>query len=341
MRSGLVALLVLGAVVHVAGAAPRLALLATRANEPESTLVWVEPGAHELPAAVARIDHLPGATVRGAVHPDGKTVLVVADRSPGPDRSWGSSLLRVVAAQPTVELCDRVAHASAPLVTVDGRVLVARGRAGGRDGDELSIDEIAPDGTARVVWRGRGALAHLAGAWRDQILVYVVRTDGASLLGVGLDSGRTRAIVPSLLPFARDFSVDAGSDAIVFAERDEARSDRWVVDRVDLVSGARTRLHTSPSQHLAPHVWPGGAIAIAGDDGGLHLLGAAGRAPAGAGVDVVRAISPDGGLAAAWHYPPGSAQPEVLILDAAARVRAHVAQPATRLEIAGFGAGTP
>ena len=82
--------------------------------------------------------------------------------------------------QPAVTLCDRVFHASTPLVTSDGRVFVERGRAGptaeGRlRVDELTIDEVMAQG-ARVVWRVLAELhrAHLAGVSGRELILYRV-----------------------------------------------------------------------------------------------------------------------------------------------------------------------
>jgi hypothetical protein len=322
-----------------------LALLVTRAGESESRLVFVDPSTGKLPDGGARIAHLPGAAVRGALLP-GRGAVVVADRAPGADRSWGASLLRVDG-DSVVELCDRVDHASRPLVTADGRVVVARGKVGSiaRPGelrtDELTVEQIDPtsgpaSGAARVLWRGRGYQAHLAGSWNGEVVIYHVRAGGASLEAIPLDGGRARTLVASLPPYARDFSVDAGE--LAFAGRDEERSDRWVVDVVELASGARRRVHSSSSQVLAPRFWPGHTLAIAGEARGLELLGVGPRLPVSGGVVVVRATGSSG--AAAWLHLPGRALPDVLLLDGDGRLRTRVeAPPRTHLEIVGFVGG--
>ena len=331
----------------LAWAAPaRLALIATRGNASESALYFVEPDASELPAAVATFAHLPDATVRGALLPGTRVLLAVADRAPVRDHSFDASLLRVEAGRSNVTLCDRVDHASTPLVTSDGRVFVGRGRPGpSLPGelrvDELSIDEIDPaSGAARVVFRARGHHASLAGAHGRELLVYFVGPGGASLLAVDRDGGAVRTIA-SLLPFARDFSL--AGDALVFAERDEERHDLWVIDRLDLPSGLRTRLHRSNNQHLAPHVWPNGEVAFdGGGAAGLQLLGGNLHAPLGEGTDVLRAIAADGTRAAVWHYAPNAQWPDVGLLDASGRRAGKiVAPPSTRLEIVGFTSAAP
>ncbi|HUS66375.1 MAG TPA: hypothetical protein VMZ28_17605 [Kofleriaceae bacterium] len=356
---GLCAMAVL-AIVLAPGRAPAVAppapplwlvLIATSATASgpasESGLHLVELTGGRLPPAVARFAHLPDGAVRGALLPGSDAVLVVADRqqlAPVRDGSFAGVLLRVEPGQGARPLCDRVDHASRPLVALGGRVFVGRGRPGpalpgAMRVDALSIDEIDPvTGVEREVWRGRGFHASLAGAHGTELFIYQVTAGGASLLAVDPDSGATRTVLPSLLPFARDFVVSEG--VLTFATRDEARADRWVIDRVELASGTRRRLLTAPGQHLAPHPWPGGDLAFdPGDGRGLRLL-SGGRpelAGLGAGADVVRAIAPEAARAALWHYVPGATHAEVRIVDARrGESRAVTASPATRLEIVGF-----
>src|SRR5258707_1250375 len=103
-----------------------LVLLLTHASDPRSDVVVAGPAGL---TTVARVEHLPEASLRGALGPGG-LVLVAADRAPGRDRSFSSSLMRVEAGKPVVELCDRLMHASRPLVTPAGRVFVERGQKG-------------------------------------------------------------------------------------------------------------------------------------------------------------------------------------------------------------------
>jgi hypothetical protein len=345
-----------------------LEVLATRANAAESAL-WLVDAAGRA-REVARVAHLPGATVRG-VPASGGRVLVVADRAPGSDRSWRSSLLVLEPGRAARELCDRVDHASRPLVLDDRRALVSRGRAGTAPAsaaaspaaaargalrvDELSIDEVElATGATREVWRSTGWQAHLAGVAGGEAIVYFVAppgtgppfadsmawvgADGAGLLAIDVATGSVRMLA-SLRPFARDFTID-GAGRVVFAERDDARHDLWTIERVAIASGAHERLLASASQHLAPFAWPGGEVAYADGERGLALSASGLRAPAGAGVDVVRAAAPDGSRAALWHYAPGVALPDVIVVDAAARPLTRVAAPpATRLEIVGFAPG--
>jgi len=325
---------------------PELALLSTRGLATETTLRFLRAGAERPGDPVASFTHLPDATVRGALLPGSSTVLATADRALSRDHSFDAALLRVEAGREAVELCDRVDHAARPLVDAAGRVFVGRGRPGPtREGalrlDALTLDEIdAATGVARTLVERRGYHLSAVAAAGGRIIAYLVDASGASLLSIdpgapAAPNGSVRALIADLAPFARDFSVVG--DALVFSDRDEQRRDLWVIDAVDLASGARRRLLRSPVQHLAPHAWPGGELAF--DAGrGLSLLRGGGRQPLGSGVDVVRALSPDGRLAALWHYPPETVNPEVAILDATGRVITRVAPPddATRLEIVGF-----
>jgi len=191
--------------------------------------------------------HLPEAAVKVARLPTGAWAAV-ADRAPGRDRSWGSSLLVAGAARDAAELCDRVFYASTPLALPDGRVLVERGRAGaavpGRIRvDELTLDRVDPaTGRAEILWSGRGFEAHLAALAGDEAIVYLIEPDRASLLGVDWQSGATRVIAPSLPPYAHDFAVAGG--ALVVHNRDDLNRDLETVETIDLSNGNRTRLET-------------------------------------------------------------------------------------------------
>jgi hypothetical protein len=329
-----------------AAAGPAVALLATPPGGAHTALYLTRAGAAAAGAPVATFTHAEDAAVRGATLPGSDVVLAVADTLASRDLSFAASLFRVAPHAPPALLCDRVVHASRPLVTAAGRVFVSRGVAGpaapsALRTDALTIDEIDPaTGAARTVLTLPGYLAFLAGAHGAEILVYRVAQGGADLIGLDPDTGAQRRLAP-LLPFARDFSVEGG--AVVFQERDEQDSRAWTIDRVDLTTLTRTRLHTDPSASLAPFAWPGGGVAWSrAGHGGLALLGS-GRplaaAPLGEGVDLVRAVSGDRAWVAALHTVPGQL-PVAFAVDT--RTGAAAALPApvgVRVEIAGFVAG--
>jgi hypothetical protein len=113
-----------------------------------------------------------------------------------------------------------------------------------------------------------------------------------------------------------------------------------VVDRVDLTSGKKTRLFEGSSLNLAPHAWPGGAVAYNADGrSGLALLGAGAlevRSPLGEGVDVVLATSQDRRWLAALHTVQGALPaPFAINTETGAALALH-GPPGARIAIAGF-----
>lgn len=327
---------------------PVVALLATAPEGAHTSLYLARAGdTGGARAPVATFTHREGAAVRGAVVRGTEEVLAVADTLETRDLSFAASVFRLAPHRPPERLCDRVVHASRPLVTASGRVFVSRGRAGqeieGRYRvDDLTVDEIDPaTGAARTVLSFAGYLTFLAGAHGAEIFVYRVGDGGADLVGVDPDSGALRRIT-ELLPFARDFSVDAQTGTIVMQERDEHDARAWVIERVDLTTGARTRLYRSSSASMAPFAWPGGGVGLSERGRGLSLLGGArplAAAPLGDGVDLVRAISADGAWVAALHTVAGRL-PVPFAVDTRTGAAAALPAPSgVRIEIAGFVAG--
>jgi hypothetical protein len=210
--------------------------------------------------------------------------------------------------------------------------------------DSLSIEEVDPaTGSLRPIHTMNGYLAHLAGSIGSEIVLYRVGPAGADIAAVDADTGSVRSIVASLPPFARDFSVDEGERALIFQGRHETDSRTWVVDRVDLTSGKKTRLFEGSSLNLAPHAWPGGAVAYNPDGrSGLALLGAGAlevRSPLGEGVDVVLAASQDRRWLAALHTAQGALPaPFAINTETGAALALH-GPPGARIAIAGFVPG--
>src|SRR5262249_4533763 len=129
-----------------------LAVLLTHAADPRTELVLLGPDGSTVLSA---FEHVPDGSVHGRLLPGSRAAMVVADRSNAArDISFSGTLLRLEPGKAPLAICDRVVHASTPLVTSDGRVFVERGRA-----DELTIEEAAA-GAMRVVWRGRGYASH-------------------------------------------------------------------------------------------------------------------------------------------------------------------------------------
>lgn len=330
-------------------AAPRVALLSTLPGGSHTSLHLVTPGDTAAALApVATLGHAEDAAVRGVTVPGSDAVAVIADTLAARDLSFAASLYRMAPHRPPELICDRVVHASRPLATASGRVFVSRGVAGPPSEDRYRVDALTIDevdlatGATRTVHAFAGYLAFLAGAHGSEILVYRVDASGADLVGVDPDTGKVRTIA-ALLPFARDFSVDPARGAIVMAERDESDSRAWAIDRIDLQSGARTRLRESASMSMAPFAWPSGAVVWSAEGrGGLSLLdgsGAVPRAPLGAGVDLVRAVSADGAWAALLHTVPSTLPVPFAVDVRAGKAAALPAPSGARVEIAGFLGG--
>jgi hypothetical protein len=332
---------------------PSVALLATKPGALHTSLYLARTGGRALQAPVATFTHLPDAVVRGSVVPGTSVVVATADTQPTRDPSFNASLFRLAPHEPPELLCDGVVHASRPLATPAGRVLVSRGVPGIAPDpssslkgaapelrvDALSIDEVdLATGALRTVHTYAGYLAFLAGAFGPEAIVYRVSPAGADLIAVDIDSGAVRTLLQNLPPFARDFSVDAAEGALVFRGRHETHTRIWTIERVDLKTGKATRLHESPVQSLAPHILPGGAIAYNPDGlSGLALLdGGDLKSPLGPGVDLVIEASPDARFIAALHTAPGSL-PIPFVIDTSTGASAPLlAAPGSRIAVAGF-----
>jgi len=94
----------------------------------------------------------------------------------------------------------------------------------------------------RTIYVTTGFEAHLAALAGDEIIVYLVQPDVASLRAIDWRSGRERVVVASLPPYAHDFAVENG--ALVVHNRDDVHHDRETTERIDLRNGNRTRLET-------------------------------------------------------------------------------------------------
>jgi hypothetical protein len=335
---------------------PTVAIFVTKPGALHTSLYFAKVGGAHLSTPVATFSHPLDAAVQGAVIPGSRTALAVVEDAPGRDKSFNSVLLRVAPHEPPERLCDDVVFGTRPLVMPSGRVFVARGKAGvlppdasiaNLRVDELSVDEVLLEtGALRTVHTYSGYLTFFAGSFHNEILLYRVSRAGADIVGVDADAGALRVIVPKLPAFARDFSVDAASGALVFRGRHETNTKVWTVERVDLASGKTARLFESPSMTLAPHVLPAGAGAVAYNpysQSGLAILGSSAdvsvQAPLGAGIDVLVATSPDGAWVAAQHTRPGELSVPFALNTKTGRAASLPSLAGARAVVAGFVSG--
>ncbi len=323
---------------------PRVALLATFPGAEHTSLYLVQAGGGADPAPVSTFAHLPDAVVRGATVPGKAFVLATADTTPTRDASFNASLFRVAPHAPPETLVDRVVHASRPLVTAAGRVFVSRGRPGAEiEGrmrvDPLTVDEIdLGTGQTRTVHAEDGHLLFLAGATGREIILYRVLPGGADVVAVDPDSGAVRTVLKNLPPFARDFSLDARGDKLVFQGRHETDSRTWVVDEVEIATGRARRLFSSPSMTLAPAVLPNGGVLYNPPGHGLSTLAAEARVagPLGPGVDVVAAATADSRWIAALHTQPSTLAVPFVVDTQTGAAAVLPAPRGSRVAIAGF-----
>jgi hypothetical protein len=299
---------------------------------------------------IGAIPHAPGAVLRGDVlRREPGAFAVVADEENARDPEYGSVLFRVDASG-TKQLAAGLAHASQPLGSVDGAIYVERGVRGALPSEEearggaLRVDTItisavdATTGAVRAVYTDRAYALHLAGEHAGELIVYRVDPRGASLLGIDRVTGHARHIA-DLPPFARDFSVDARAGGVVLSNRDASDSALWVVERVDLATGARTRLHAERDESPAPMALPTGEVLwTAAARGGL-ARGGTRVATLGPGFDAARVSTDDGAWIALVHIPAaGFDAAAALHLDTQRTVR--LSTGAERIEPIGFSGAT-
>lgn len=332
---------------------PTLALLVTKPGALHTSLYLTTAGAASPSAPVATFNHLPNAFVRGRVVPNTPIVLAIADTDPSRDKSFNSSLFVLQPHTPPNEICNSLVYGMRPLVMQSGRVFIARGKAGPEAPDsslsrlrtdELSIAEIdLASGALRTIHTFSGYITFLAGAIGNELVLYRASQSGADLVAVDADSGNVRPILPSLPPFARDFSIDESRGLLAFRNRHESNRKLWTIEQMDLRTQKLTRLLESPSMTLSPHLWPTGGIAYNPyAQSGLALLDGQPPigAPLGQGIDVVTALSADGKWAALEHTFPGALSIPFVLETKTGIAKAVAVPPGTSVEIAGFIAGS-
>jgi hypothetical protein len=286
-------------------ASPRAVVIATPHDETakSSEIRWVDVGPAGLRISrTLSVPHAAGAVVRGDVLPGLDAVAVVCDEDGARDPEFGAALFRSETTG-LRQLATGLVHASRPLASIDGNLYVERGARGANRIDALTIDSVNPTtGSLRTLHAWSGFALHLAGELGSELIVYRVGVSGAEIIAIDRASGSLR-IVAALPAFARDFSIDANRNAIVFSNRNDADAHLWIVERMDLATGARTRLHQETDESPAPFAMPSGDVAwTAARRSGLWISGKS-TAPLGAGFDSVRAVTNDGTLALVAHVP--------------------------------------
>lgn len=244
-------------------AAPDVALLSTAPDAEVTELRFQPLGDTRLTAPVAKLSHVPTETVLGAVIPGTRKVVANAVTEPRKDLSFASSLFLLEANKPARVLCDRVALSTRPLVTVDGRVFVQRGKAGENRVDPLTIDEVdLRTGKTREVIAFNGFITFLAGSLGRELLVYRIGPKGADLVAVHADALGVRVLIPSMQPLARDFAVAIDGRSLVYTQGDSA-TGQWFVERLDLQTLENKRIAQGPTMALLPTPLPDGRVAFA------------------------------------------------------------------------------
>lgn len=298
--------------------------------------------------AIGAVTHAPGAVVRADA--DDERVFVVADEEGAADPDWGAALFRVDAGGVT-RLAGGVGHARKPVASRGGPIYVERGlsgtppteaeaRAGRLRLDSITVDAIDPvSGSMHALYTDSAYALHLAGEARGELVVYRVDPSGADLVAVDEASGTSR-LVATIPPFARDFSVTTAGDALVFSDRDDSAPDTWTVLRLDLGTGAITRLRTERGDAPAPFALPGGDVAwTAAGRRGMALAswpsGRAPLAPLGAGFDAVQAATTDGAWVALLHVPPGGYDESAAVHLGTSRV-VRLTSGDERIDVVGF-----
>lgn len=328
---------------------PEVAVIVTPPESETSTLHFVRVGETEWSPAVAQLTHIRSAEVKSVVLPGTRTVLAIVQLFQAQDESWASGLVRLLANEAPVMLADRVYHASRPLVSNEGRVFVQRGRAGPPPSmeealsghlrvDNLTIEEINPrTGEATTLYSTQGYLAHLAGVYRDEVLIYRVAFQQAQLLAVNMNTQAIRVLISSMVPMARDFQVDAKRGLLRMTQANLS-SRQWEIQELQLEQKELRTVATGRHVALLPSSWPKETFVYNPNENGWELPNRRRLSPFGAGIDEVRAFSADENWVAAIHtYADGSR----FAFVAETQSPQHTAwslptSPSSRIDLAGF-----
>jgi hypothetical protein len=302
--------MLLVAAVLLAASPTDLALLSKPVDGSTLEVRW-QPLDQAVPSEpFARLEAAVDETFHGAVLPGG-AVAVVHVKARAADLSFAAVLTVVSPGAPERRLATQVVLASRPIV-MGQRLFVQRGTAGPptADGtlrvDALELTEVdVSTGRLRTVFSTRGFWTHVGGTFGRELIVYVSEPRGARLIALHVDTLAVRTLVPSLAPLAHDFAVDLASKAVFFSIADPG-VERWFVERVDLLSGARSRIAEGDVVALLPTVLPGGVAFSPGPGRGLSFIGkdTVALAPRGPGLERVSFVVE--GLAVGLHEDPGA-----------------------------------
>ncbi len=309
-------------------AAPEVAVLSTGAEAEFTELRFQPLGDSRVAPPVARLAHVARESVLGSLIPNSRRVVVTAVTEPRKDLSFASSLFLLEPNKPARVLCDRVALGNRPLVTIDGRVFIQRGKPGENRVDALSIDEVdVRTGRTREVLAFTGYTAFLAGSIGRELLVYRIGTNGADLVAVHADALGVRVLIPSFAPLARDFAVSADGKSLLYTQGDPVTA-RWFVEKLDLQSLTRSRLAEGPDIALLPTPLPDGRVAFTKGEGlGLQdLEGKSVIESRGPGFERVRFFTKSRNAVGLHEIPGEFPQP----------LGGFVAAPNQRLDVAGL-----
>ena len=351
---------------RAAASAPAVVLLRGAPDAARTSVVLERPGVQGSATVLGTFPHLPSsarhaALLRGpsAAQP---VVLAVAAETDSPrGGSYHSALFRIdPATAATTRLCGELADGSRPLVTARGTVLLQRGHDGEDPApevtrrrlvertDALRLDAVDPTtGSLRPVWSGRGQLAFLATALRDdEVLVYLLQDAGSSLLRLDVRTGDVALLHPDL-SLARDFSYDAARDEVVFARALSPTVYEVASMRAhDPSPAAITPRWRSSSDHLMPRVLRDGTIGLSlpGDHGlGWLPRGASAQstpaafAPRGDGSDALLSESDDGRWIALRHTT--DRDESVVVAPRRGGVAHAIASTGEVIEFVGFAGG--
>lgn len=346
-RCGLVLLGLVASLMLVAGnrhVSPPSLIVLTTPPEGRQTTLWLAAH-HSAPTRLGQFAHAPAGDVRAAMF-NATTVMATAPFERRRDRSFDTGLYRLPLHGEPQLLLRELTHASRPLVH-RGELFVVRGKQGPsapQPGtmrvDQLGLDRVnAQSGEAVRLHAYEGYWLHLAGAWRDEVLLYRVGPGQADLVAVHRASGKARVFLRDLPPFARDFSVAKAGGQLVFRGRNPKPGPTWQIESVDIATGTRRVLHLSDEPATAPFAWQNG-IVYNPQRRGLSLLTDRPHwaSPLGPGVDVIEATSQHSDFVAARHTVAGNFA-TAFILSADGRHWPIATQQGERLAIAGFVEG--